>query len=528
MARGSIPVVAIQVIGVGLLTVSAWGAAGWTQYQSGPFRIVSDAGDRARTRLIELEQLRHALESYLGKADLTTVWPIEIVLFSNQREYGPHAPPQPLVEGPDANLGAWMAETPLPRDLLREITRQLIEDNAGRMPEPVEQALGDLMASIQMKDTKGTLAITVGAPPGAGEFPEERMRAWAKIQMLATLPEFSGKLRVYLNNLQQGGEEEMATHNAYNLTPAELDKRAEAYFAAGHFAAVPVVGVPVIPGRDFRETRIPDAGAAALIEDLKADGKDFPPESPRGLLKQGTRESLAAAMKANPKWAEPHIALADIEYDPVEKAKELKLAAALEPRNSGLWEALALAQKDSQLFADAQKSWVMAERNAANDADKARLRKARLDMADQRAEFEIRAKKRKASEEAEDLERVKQAAEARIHAAEDAANKRNGTLKPGAIVVPWWNDEDGEKLSGKLTSVDCLNGNALRLTVQPATGAAVRLMIPDSHNLAVKGASEVRFLCGVQKTPKAINLVHDGKPDAQQGTIGNVRTVELP
>jgi len=293
MARGSIPAVAIQVIGVGLLTVSAWGAAGWTQYQSGPFRIVSDAGDRARTRLIELEQLRHGLESYLGKAELTTVWPIEIVLFSNQREYGPHAPPQPLVEGPDAHLGAWMAETPLPRDLLREITRQLIEDNAGRMPEPVEQALGDLMASIQMKDTKGTLAITVGAPPGAGEFPEERMRAWAKIQMLATLPEFSGKLRVYLNNLQQGGEEEMATHNAYNLTPAELDKRAEAYFAAGHFAAVPVVGVPVIPGRDFRETRIPDAGAAALIEDLKADGKDFPPESPRGLLKQGTRESLA-------------------------------------------------------------------------------------------------------------------------------------------------------------------------------------------------------------------------------------------
>ena len=32
----------------------------------------------------------------------------------------------------------------------------------------------------------------------------------------------------------------------------------------------------------------------------------------------------------------------------------------------------------------------------------------------------------------------------------------------------------------------------------------------------------------LQKPPKAINLVHDGKADAQQGTIGNIRTVELP
>jgi hypothetical protein len=527
MVRGSIQTVSIQIAAVALLTAPAWGA-GWTEYQSGPFHVFSNAGDRAaRERLIELEQLRHALESLLGKPDMTTVWPIDLVLFPNAREYGPHAPPQPLVEGPDANLAAWMADTPLPHDLLREITRQLIEDNAGRMPERVEQALRDLMASIQVKETKGISGVVVGAPPAAGELSEERMRAWAKIQMLATLPEFSGKLRVYLNNLQQGGEEEMATHNAFGLTPAELDKRGEQYLAAGHFAAVPLSG-PVNQARDFSERRIPDAGAAALIEDLKADGKEFPPDSPRGLLKQGTRESLAAALKAKPKWAEPHVALADLEYDPVEKTKELKVAAALEPRNSEIWEALAKAQTDSQLFADAEKSWVMAEHNAVSDADKARLRKARLDMAESRVDYEMRQKKRKATDDAQELEAVKQAAEARIHAAEDAANKRNGTLKPGAVVVPWWNDEEGEKLSGKLTRVDCLNADAMRLTVQPSTGATLRLLIPNSHNLAVKGANEVKFICGDQRPAKAINLVHDGKPDAQQGTAGNVRMVELP
>jgi hypothetical protein len=525
--RGSIQAILIQSIGLAFLTVSAWGA-GWTEYQAGPFHVISDAGERAaRDRLIELEQLRHAMETFLGKADIATVWPIDIVLFPNAREYGPHAPPKPLVEGPDANLGAWMADTPLPHDLLREIARQMLEDNAGRMPERVEQGLEDLMASIQVKEVKGAPATTLGAPPGAGELSEERMRAWAKIQMLATLPEFNGKLRVYLNNLQGGGEEEMATHNAFNLTPAELDKRGAEYFAAGHFVAVPLLG-PVNQFRDFRETRIPDAGAAALIADLKADGQDFPPESPRGLLKQGTKESLQAAVKANPRWAEPHVAMADLEYDPVEKAKELKLAAALEPRNSEIWQALALAQTDSQLFPDAEKSWVMAERNALNDADKARIRKARLDMNETRVEYEIRQKKRKTAEDAQELEAVKQAAEARIHAAEDAANKRNGTLKPGSVVVPWWNDEEGEKLSGTLTRVDCLNGDVLRLTVQPATGSALRLLIPNSHNLAVKGVSEVKFICGDQRPVKAINLVHDGKPDAQQGTAGNVRMVELP
>jgi hypothetical protein len=524
MARSLIRVISIQAASMVFLSASAWGA-NWMEYQSGPFRIFSDAGERvSRQRLIELEELRHALESYLGKPDLTTVWPIDIVLFPNQREYGPHAPPQPLVEGPDANLGAWMAETPLPHDLLWEITRQLIEDNVGRMGGRVEQALGDLMASIQVKDNK----ITLGAAPGAGEFSEERMRAWARIQMLATLPEYSGKLHVYLTNLQQGGEEEMATHNAFGLTPAELNRRAEEYFEAGHFAAIPLVGAPVNIGRDFAETRVSDAGAAALIEDLKADGREFPPDSPRGLVKQGTREALAAAMKANPRWAEPYIALAELEYDPVEKAKQLKLASALEPRNSGLWEALASAQTDSQLFADAQKSWVMAERNAVNDADKARIRKTRLETQEQRVDFEMRAKKRKAADDADELEQIKKAAEARIRAAEDAANRRNGPLKPGTVVVAWWNDEDGEKLSGTLTAVDCLDGDALRLTVQPAAGASVRLMIPDAHNLAVKGASEVRFVCGAQKPVKAINVVHDGKPDARQGTVGNVRTVELP
>ena len=114
------------------------------------------------------------------------------------------------------------------------------------------------------------------------------------------------------------------------------------------------------------------------------------------------------------------------------------------------------------------------------------------------------------------------------HAAEDAANKRAGALTPGVPVVPWWSDMDGEKLNGSLTNVECLKGDVLRLTITPQGGAPVKLLIRDLHDLAVKGTNPVQFACGLQKPPKAINLVHDGMADAQQGTVGNIRTVELP
>ena len=64
-------------------------AADWVEYRSGPLHVFSDAGDRtARERLTQLEQIRYVLGGLLGKSDLTTVWPIDLVLFANQKEYG--------------------------------------------------------------------------------------------------------------------------------------------------------------------------------------------------------------------------------------------------------------------------------------------------------------------------------------------------------------------------------------------------------------------------------------------------------
>lgn len=506
-----------------LVTIPA-AAAGWTDYQSGPLHIVSNAGDKtARDRLNEIEQLRYELGVLLGKDKLDTIWPVDLVIFPNQREYTPHALPQPWVEGGSAILGAWMGDTALPHDLLRQLTRRLIEDNAGRMPEAIETALCDLFATIQVKGT----IVNLGAPPAADELPPDRMAAWAKIQMLATLPDYAGKLHVYLNNLQQGGDETAAAHNAFDLTPAQLNARVDTYRRAGAFAAAQISGETIDAARDFDEEHITQAAADQLLAELKSAGKAYPPDSPRGLLAQGTRASLLAAAKAVPKWAEPHVKLAALESNPAAKIKELKQAATLNSRDSASWQALAIAQAAGGQYSEADHSWIQAERNAVNDADRQRLHQARLDADEARVEFEIAERKRIAAEQAADLERLRNQSLAEVRAAEDRANKEQGPLKPGTVVVPWWKDADGQKLSGTLTRIDCLKG-PMRLTVQPASGMPVQLLIRDPQKVQVQGANEAVLGCGVQKPARKINLVHTGKPDAATGTAGEVLMLEFP
>jgi len=513
-----------------LLAAPCFGAD-WIEYRSGPFHVFSDAGDRkAREALTHLEQLRYELggligKEGLGKSDLTTIWPIHLVLFANQREYGPHVLPQPLVDGGSATLAAWTGDTPLPRDLLRAITARLIEDNGTRMAEPIETALCDLFSTIQVNATH----VSLGAPLPAGELTGARLRMWAKLQMLETQPEYSGKLRVYLNNLLQAGEEDAAVRNAFDTTPAKLEAQTDAYLRAGKFEAAPVSGRALNPNRDFIEKNVERPAIDALIAELAAGGKSFPPDSPRGLLAKNTRSSLELAAKANPRWAEPHFKMAALETDPAAKIAHLKTAASLDPRNAGYWQTLALAQTEVKLYADAEKSWTAAERAAVNPAERARIHQAKLDLEDQRAAFEIAERKRALEEEAQELQRIKNAAAAEVHAAEQAANQRLGANASNIQnPVPWFGDGTGERVSGILTRVDCLNG-PLRLTIQPDTGAPARLLIRDPKQLTVAADSgEAVFGCGAQKPARKIEVQHNAKPDAKLGTAGDIVVVKFP
>ena len=78
-----------------------------------------------------------------------------------------------------------------------------------------------------------------------------------------------------------------------------------------------MAGEALDPNRDFTEKPIEKTVVDGLFAELAAGGKDFPPDSPRGLLEKNTHASLVLAIKANPKWAEPQARLAIIETDSI-------------------------------------------------------------------------------------------------------------------------------------------------------------------------------------------------------------------
>ncbi|HXR10623.1 MAG TPA: hypothetical protein VN792_07580, partial [Candidatus Acidoferrales bacterium] len=161
-------------------------------------------------------------------------------------------------------------------------------------------------------------------------------------------------------------------------------------------------------------------------------------------------------------------------------------------------------------------------------AERAKIHIARLALDAARADFTEAEKKRRAEDAARDLERVKAAAAAEVHAAEAATNARLNAGK-GAYQKPieWWDDPNGEKVEGKLTRVDCLNG-PLRLTIQKDGGALVKVAVRDLNKLTVNGATEAKFGCGVAKPVRKIRLTYQAKPDAKLGTLGDVLVVEFP
>ncbi len=558
-----------------LLARFAPAADHWIEYRMGPFRIMSDAGDKAaRDRLNEMEQLRYVLGGLLGKntgalggpsaIELKTVWPLDVALFSNAKEYAPHTLDKPFVEGGSAMLGAWTADVPLSHDMLRAMTRMLIDENAGVMPDAIETALCDLFSTIKVTGPK----ILVGAPLPAGEISPskpaaggaDRMREWARMQMLVTTLEYRGKLRVYLNNLQGGGDVGLATRNAFDMTPAKLDAMVDAYLQAGHFEAVPIIGESLNPNRDFVEKPMDKQAVDAWMVELAAGGKDFPPESPRGLLAEPTIASCEMAMKANPRWSEPHFQLAELLSDPAARMRELKTAATLEPRNAAYWRMLAEAQTVEHQYADAEKSWNAAIRAAPDETERARTRQIRVDISEKRADFEVSEKKRIAEEQARELQRIKDAAAAEVHAAEKAINKQAGEFKSNQKPVAWWGDDpNGDKVAGKLARVDCLTGGAMRLTINIDGGGVIRLLIRDPAKLAVHASdspkpapvkpsaqvsgsvpmqtrespsgqpfAQAKFVCGAQRVARKIRVVYNIDADAKLNTVGDVAMVEFP
>jgi hypothetical protein len=535
----------------------------WIEIRSGPFQVLSNAGDRpARDVLNQLEQVRYMLGTALGKEDLKSTWPFRVVIFKT----GQPSPAPALSR--DTYAAALAANSPPAARWLRECVRILIESNAGRMPAGIESGMEAFYSTAQVNGTK----VTLGAPPPQAE----RNLDWARIHVLVTDPNYAGRIRVLLYNLQRGGDAEPAFRNAFGKTPAEIDKQAAAELASGNFQTITVGGRPLNPLRDFRLETVEGPLAAIASADIRlAEGEDArpayqallplaPAEAHEGLglaalrakREDEARKEFAAAVEAgskrarawleaarlnadpvkaraelqkatelNPNWAEPYVILASLETDPSRKLQWLKTAASLEPRNAERWRAVAEMYQTHNKYPEAAKAWTAAEDAAVDDAERERMRAARNAIEERRLDYEAAERKRQEDERERDLRRVKDASLAEIHAAEERANRGQPAANPNRKVERM---DIGEAASGKvrgqLAQVDCV-GRMVRLVIRPGEGKDVRLLVRDPQTIVVLSGGELSLKCGAQRPAREVSIEYQPKADAKLGTAGEVVTV---
>lgn len=444
------------------LTISQASQERATVFQSGPFEVYSVSSDRtAREVLNKLEQFRYAFGTLLGKPEAQSIWPVRIRVVRQARS---DAASSPLVFKRD-HWESTVSSAGLMTDrFLYQLGSIFLEATAGPMPEWADRGLLTLLSTLEVD---GTRIILGGPPPEA-----QRDRDWARMHMLAVQPEYSGKLRVLLANLQRGADPDPSFWNAFEKPRSEIERQVDAYLAAGQFETISVSGRPINPERDFQGKPAPLAGPET--------------KSAVDLLEEG---DLAAASKANPHWGEPVFRAALKEADAGKRLAGIRKAVELEPRNPRYREALAKAIEENKLAIEEQ---------------------------EQQQKLEAQ----------HELERLKDEALRRIRNAELRANEGKPRVDESKV-VPWW---DGPQPSGQvdgiLQRVDCMSGLA-RLTVSVQGGKPVSLAVRSPADVVIQGSSVTSLSCGVQKPPRRVTIQYFPKFDANLGTAGDVAVVEF-
>jgi hypothetical protein len=535
----------------------------WIGLRYGPFEVLSSAGDKpAREALMYLEQFRETLRIITGKEEMTMVWPVR-VLISKKVGSGN------LALGRDARMMAISESGVFPRESLKELARILLCENTTRLPPEIEAGLIELVSTLEVNGTR----VTLGAP-----VPEaERSHGWALMQLVTTDPNYAGRSRVMVSNLEHSGDFEAACHNAFEKTAKQINDQADAYLKGGTFGTTAVSGRALSPVRDFKVMQLDsDDGKFALADLLLAASSpqaeaaytplhgpqaaeglgllavrahkenqarslfqsavESKSDSARAWLELGRLEPDAAkaakdlkkASELNPRWAEPYLRMAERQDDLAQKAESLKKAANLDARNIDYWQLLAKTETAAKDYPAAQKAWAGAERAAANDEERARIHQVRLQAEQERADYEAAEKKRIADEREQDIQRVKTQSDAAIHAAETASNKR---LNPDGKALPkpegWYEGAQTDAtVEGVFARLDCM-GKQARLVIQTPDGKTVQLLVGDPSQIAIAGGGEKALACGAQKLQRTVSVQYKAKPNAKLKTAGEATTIEF-
>lgn len=535
-----------------LLAANLLAHAGWEEYRTGPFEVWTEGSEKeGRQLLVRLEQMRHTLGTYLGKADPVSLWTIRVLIRKN-------APPAAWTLGRDAWISSLTAGTPPTRQWLREVSKMLLESNARRMPAEWENGLEDFLSTIESQGPK----VTLGTPP------EIKNKDWARVHFLATNPEYGSRFRVLLNNLQQGALEEVAFRNSIGMTRPQLEAEITKYMAAGTFTPLVTSG-RALSERDFPARPIEPPRANAALADVSGNykltvGGGLEATESAGLdaarnnrtkdalvsLQQAIadgsnsaivhyeyaklltdpeakRKALVEAAKRNGRWTLPYVEMAKLETDPARMAHYLKEAATRDLRNSEIWQQLGRAQLEAGQFSEASKSFYTAQLAAPTPEAREQIDRLRRQFEEDRAEREAAERKRIADERQRELDNLKTEAMNRVKEAEAKANKGQQPLAPGQKVEDWWDDKQPtQKITGLFERVDCLKGPA-RIWVHPANAKAMPLLIRDPAQIVIMGGGEAALGCGIQKPAKQATVEYRPRQDAKMATQGDVTLIEF-
>ncbi len=533
----------------------------WVKFTSGPFEVLTDAGPHAgRETMVRFEEFRQGLGQIVGETDLTSDMPVRILVFKSSKGW---TSPAPLTSGRDRYAIVLEEKQPIAPEVYRELTRLFLRANTSQMPTRFERGLTEFFSTF----SNNGVHITVGAPPAQPDLD------WARVHLLITDPQYFGKIRVLLFNLRKGVDEDPAYRNAFGKGAAEIEAEAKQHLAAGNFQTSALNGRPIAE-RDFPEKPVADsevrlaradllaANSGAEYERLVHDGiKVAEAQEGLGLLAQraghpdearthfaaaidagsnsarcyieyarlesDTAKATQALLKAagiNPKLDEPFALLAQRDTDPARRLMHWKEAATRNPRNPVYWQNLAEAYLADHNYSEAAKAWTQGEQAAVDPAQRRKMHEARMSIEQQRLDYEAAERKRKADEDAAELNKLKEQARAEVHALE--ARYSDGPPAPADKVVPWWDGPRPEgKFRGTLKQVDCL-GKQARLVLEGEDHKAVKLLVADPGQVAISGTGELTLGCGAQK-PRRVAIEFFPKNNSRLATTGEVATIEF-
>jgi hypothetical protein len=512
-----------------------------------------------------------ALGSVMGveataQPDLRLTPPLRIIVFKNAQEMRGQCPAG-LVMGRDRLMACTTSEAQLPKELLRELTRKLLEANFAKMPAPIETALETFFSTVE----SNAVHVTWGAPPPVAE----RTREWAFLHRVITQSDYSGKAKIYLHNLASGMDTAPAGRNAFGEDAAKFEADVDRYFAAGVFNTATAPNRPINPDRDLNTTYLTSdegdlmradlltPGSTPIYQSLLQSGKHLA-EANEGLAvlamragdsgkarsymeaarKAGTRNFVALTTYANletdpakaaeilkeaftidPKYAEAHRVFGEKLADPARRLAEWKQAVNLAPRNNEWWAKYAQLCVDQKQYAEAGRAWVAAAQAAPNTQLREQYLTARGLIEQQRLDAEDVERRRDAAAKAAEINRLKNDARKELADLEARVNTHPLSAEEAAKTVEWFDDSNAPKLKGNLMRVDCA-GKQLRLGVRGDDGKNVTFLVPDPQQFEIKGGDTLT--CGVQKA-RHVTVAYKAasKADAAKGITGEAISMDF-